>query len=62
MNIQNELSLLFNSLFFFFLFQKMLQIYKHDMIQQGCEIYERDYQAGIKSLSTILSDEQTKIL
>ena len=62
MNIQNELSLLFNSLFSDELLQTLLQIYQHDMIQQGCEIYERDYQAGIKSLSTILSDEQTKIL
>lgn len=62
MNIQNELSLLFNSLFSDELLQMLLQIYQHDMIQQGCEIYERDYQAGIKSLSTILSDEQTKIL
>lgn len=62
MNIQNELSLLFNSLFSDELLQTLLQIYQHDMIQQGCKIYERDYQAGIKSLSTILSDEQTKIL
>ncbi len=62
MNIQNELSLLFNSLFSDELLQMLLQIYQQDMIQQGCEIYERDYQAGIRSLSTILSDEQIKIL
>ena len=62
MNIQNELSLLFNSLFSDELLQTLLQIYQHDMIQQGCEIYERDYQASSKSLSTILSDEQTKTL
>ena len=62
MNIQNELSLLFNSLFSDKLLQTLLQIYQQDMIQQGCEIYERDYQSSIRSLSTILSDAQTKTL